>query len=172
MINCKVGDILLRVVPPHYRSPGFSQAGTVTSVDDDTIAMVVQTDIPRTMTFHRTTGADRSGIGSYVVPQDLSLNQADIDLQRRTAAEYAAVLSDPIGIMLLINWHDLQQTRKEASDMPGGESNEARRKELYEMGRQLIIKEGDYALFPEDVLRQFGFANHIPRKIASERPYR
>lgn len=73
--NCKVGDILLRVVPPHSGSPAFSQAGKITAVTDDAIEMEVQVDIMRKMTFDRSTGLDRSGIGSYVVPQDLSLNQ-------------------------------------------------------------------------------------------------
>ena len=75
MFNCKPGDILLRVVPPHNKSPAYSQAGKVIEVTDDMITMEVQVDIIRKMTFDRSSGMDRSGIGSYIVQQDLSLNQ-------------------------------------------------------------------------------------------------
>lgn len=75
MINCKEGDILLRIVPPYKQNPAYSQAGKVTKVTEKTIEMDVQVDVIRKMRFDRTSGLDESGIGSYVVAQDLSLNR-------------------------------------------------------------------------------------------------
>ena len=71
MINCKPGDVLLRVVPPVDGRHGYSQAGKVETVTDDTIVLAVQVDIVRRMSFNRTDGTDKSRLGSFIVHQDL-----------------------------------------------------------------------------------------------------
>ena len=72
MINCKPGDVLLRVVPPVDGRHGYSQAGKVETVTDDTIVLAVQADIVRRMSFNRTDGTDSKGHGSFIVRQDLA----------------------------------------------------------------------------------------------------
>lgn len=73
MINCKIGDVLLRITPPSAGRPGYSQAGIVTHLTDKVIELSVQVDMVRLMRFNRVDGKDQSGIGSFVVHQDLNL---------------------------------------------------------------------------------------------------
>lgn len=58
MLNPKIGDIMLRVTPPTNGLEGYSQAGTVDAMTDDTIELIVQVDIPRRMAFRRADGSD------------------------------------------------------------------------------------------------------------------
>jgi hypothetical protein len=70
MLTPKIGDTLLRINPPSDGREGYSQAGTVDRMTEDTIELLVQVDIPRRMTFRRTDGMDTVGLGSFVVRPD------------------------------------------------------------------------------------------------------
>lgn len=70
MFNPKIGDTMLRITPPQNGRAGYSQAGRVDAITEQTIELVVQVDIPRRMVFNRTDGFDTSGIGSFIVQPD------------------------------------------------------------------------------------------------------
>lgn len=70
MLNPKIGDTMLRVTPPHNGLEGYSQAGKVEVLTDDTIELIVLVDIPRRMVFRRSDGMDTSGLGSFIVRPD------------------------------------------------------------------------------------------------------
>jgi hypothetical protein len=70
MLTPKIGDILLRITPPNGEGEGYSQAGTVDRITEETIELIVQVDIPRRMTFRRTDGMDTVGLGTFVVRPD------------------------------------------------------------------------------------------------------
>ena len=72
MINCKINDIMLHVVPPQNGQAGFSQAGRVVDVTEESIKLSVQVDQVRIMEFNRRDGLDTSGLGSFIVRQDLN----------------------------------------------------------------------------------------------------
>lgn len=72
MLNPKIGDTMLRVMPPHNGLEGHSQAGKVVALTDDTIELVVQVDIHRHMIFRRSDGMDNSGLGTFIVRPDFS----------------------------------------------------------------------------------------------------
>ncbi len=68
MLSPKVGDTMVRVIPPVDGTPGFTQTGTVDRVSDETIELLVLADYMRRMRFRRRDGLDSSGTGSFVVP--------------------------------------------------------------------------------------------------------
>mgnify|MGYP000858116145 CR=1 FL=1 len=70
MLTPKRGDTLVRITPPSGGREGYSQAGTVDRVDDDTIDLIVQVDIPRRMRFRRSDGFDTVGLGTFLVRPD------------------------------------------------------------------------------------------------------
>lgn len=70
MLTAKQGDTLVRITPPSGGREGYSQAGTVDRVDDDTIDLIVQVDIPRRMRFRRADGFDTVGLGTFLVRPD------------------------------------------------------------------------------------------------------
>jgi hypothetical protein len=69
-INPKIGETWLRITPPSNGQPGYSQAGTVDAVTDDTVEMLVRCDVIRRMTFSRQSGIDTSGLGTFLVRLD------------------------------------------------------------------------------------------------------
>lgn len=66
-LNPQRGDTLVRITPPTGGRPGYSQAGTVDRVTDETIELIVQVDIPRRMAFRRSDGFDLAGLGTFLV---------------------------------------------------------------------------------------------------------
>lgn len=70
MLNAKVGDKLSRITPPSDGSEGYCQSGTVVSVTDDSIVVLIQCDSFRHMAFSRVDGMDKAGLGSFVVKPD------------------------------------------------------------------------------------------------------
>lgn len=67
MIHAKVGDTLVRVMPPSDGQEGYAQAGTVQSVTDDVITLAVQVHCVRHMQFRRKDGTDLAGFGAFLV---------------------------------------------------------------------------------------------------------
>lgn len=70
MLNPKIGDTMFRVTPPQNGRAGYSQAGRVDKLTEETIELIVQVDIPRRMVFSRTDGIDTAGLGSFIVTPD------------------------------------------------------------------------------------------------------
>jgi hypothetical protein len=70
-INPKIGETWLRITPPSDGQPGYSQAGTVDVVTDESVEVLVQCDVIRRMTFSRQTGLDTSGLGTFLVRHDV-----------------------------------------------------------------------------------------------------
>lgn len=68
MLSPKVGDTMVRVIPPVDGTPAFIQTGKVDRVTDDTIELLVQADCIRRMRFQRRDGLDSAGTGSFVIP--------------------------------------------------------------------------------------------------------
>lgn len=68
MLSPKVGDTMVRLIPPVDGTPAFIQTGTVDRVTDDTIELLVQADFMRRMRFQRCDGLDSAGTGSFVMP--------------------------------------------------------------------------------------------------------
>lgn len=71
MLKPKIGEVMLRVIPPCEGHPGYSQSGYVESFNDEVIVLAVQVDYLRKMRFNRTDGMDTSGIGSFLIHPDL-----------------------------------------------------------------------------------------------------
>lgn len=84
--------------------------------------------------------------------------------------EQRAILASPRSIMLLMYWHDYQQTCADASDM-GCHGNARRYEELKAHGRAIIEKEGADA-FDEEVLRAFDLwpAPGVPGTFLCRKP--
>ena len=80
MLSPKIGDFLLRVTPPSGGKEGYSQAGVVDSIDDETIDVIVQVDLPRLMRFRRSDGFDLVGLGTFLVRPDYCASPAQQDL--------------------------------------------------------------------------------------------
>lgn len=70
MLNPKIGETMLRITPPQRGGEGYSQAGKVDVVTEDTVELIVQVDVPRRMTFSRADGFDTAGLGSFIVRPD------------------------------------------------------------------------------------------------------
>lgn len=67
MLNAKVGQTMLRVMPPEGHGEGFAQDGIVTSVSDEEITLAIRVDGgPRETTFCRKDGQSTSGFGFLV----------------------------------------------------------------------------------------------------------
>lgn len=75
---------------------------------------------------------------------------ADLTL---SASEQRAILESPRSIMLLMYWHDYQQTCAEASDMDCT-GNRDRYEELKAHGRAIVMQ--DPEIWDDEVLRTFG----------------
>jgi hypothetical protein len=75
--------------------------------------------------------------------------------------EQRAILENPAGVMLLMNWHDYQQTCAEAMDMDC-QGNRRRYEELKAHGRAIVLK--DPEIWSDEVLRAFD----VPRLSADQ----
>jgi hypothetical protein len=71
MLSPKVGDTMVRVIPPVDETPAFIQTGTVDRVTEEAIELLVQADLMRRMRFQRRDGLDSAGTGSFVIPLSL-----------------------------------------------------------------------------------------------------
>lgn len=67
MLTLKIGDSVLRITPPSDGRAGYSAVGTVANVNEDTVDVIVQVDMPRCMQFRRSDGCDVAGRGWFIV---------------------------------------------------------------------------------------------------------
>lgn len=67
MLHAKLGETMLRVMPPGENCAGFAQDGEVVEITDTHITLNVQVDVQRKMKFSRFDGRDTAGMGSFLV---------------------------------------------------------------------------------------------------------
>ncbi len=94
MLTPKRGDTLVRITPPSGGRDGYSQAGTVDRVDEETIDLIVQVDIPRRMRFRRADGFDTVGLGTFVVRPDSVSAAEEIERLRECVLRLEAANED------------------------------------------------------------------------------
>lgn len=81
--------------------------------------------------------------------------------------EQRAILENPEGVMLLMNWHDYQQTCAEAIGM-GCNGNQRRYDELKAHGKAIV--EQDPGIWSDEVLRAFGVSAALSSPLGAAGP--